>query len=39
MSSIWVLSDRYLCTRVCVNVIFFADVEVNVTGGGLNPVR
>lgn len=35
MSSIWVLTDRYLCARVCVNVTFFADVEVmmSVTGG------
>lgn len=35
MSSIWVLADRYLCARACVNVTLFADVDVvvSVTGG------
>lgn len=40
MSSIWVLTDRYLCARVCVNVTFFADVEVMMLrGGGIEPCK
>lgn len=41
MPSVWVLTDRYLCARVCVNVTFFADAKVMMrfTGGGLNPVK
>ena len=40
MSSVWVLTDRYLCARVCVNVTFFADLQVMMSfTGGIEPCK